>query len=102
MGKLYAIISGIVGSGFGIGKIWSLFGKVKLAKKLVKELKEAYGEFDDILPELLNLKASIEECKRNSFKDKAKMKECIEDAYDVVKETQEFIKEAKDVIAIFK
>ena len=102
MGKLYAIISGIVGSGFGIGKIWSLFGKVKLAKKLVKELKEAYGEFDDILPAVMNFKASAREVLADKKVTKEEAMNCVREGYKVAKEVEEFVKEAKDVIAIFK
>ena len=100
--KIISIITGIFTSGFGIGKIISIIKKFSKVKKIIKEMKEAYGEFDDIIPAVMNLKVCIEACKRNKFKDISQMKACLEDAYGVVKEVQEFIKETKDIIAIFK
>ena len=102
MSGILATIGGVFTSGFGLFKLIGIVKKFTKVKRLIKEAREAYGEFDDIMPAVMKLQASIEDVKRHKFKDKDKMQDCINDAYAVVKEVKEFVKEFKDIVAIFK
>ena len=101
MGFLSAI-SGVFTSWFGLKKLYDIIKKFSQAKKLVKEIEEAYDELDDIPAAY----AAFEMNARAALKDKKVTKEelerCIKEGYKLVKETKEFINEARDIVEIFR
>jgi hypothetical protein len=102
MGALLGKIGAVVTSGFGVVKLWDFAKAAMKAKKLVKELRDAYNEFDDILPKVKIVRENARQILKDEKITEAEALDFTREVYDLIKEIDDFIKEAEDVVAVFK
>lgn len=104
-------IGGIIGSGFGIGKIFTAFkalSKLKKLKRIVKEIAEAIKEGKDVIREAdetyYAFMAVVKKVQADGIDSISKEEyfKVINEGKDVFKEVKEFAKEAQDVIDVIK
>ena len=105
MEKIIATITALFAGGFGLKKLWAglkLLNKLKKAKGLIKEFKEARKEVMDIPPLAEELFKLCKRAKDEKLKEQATMEKIVEVGYKLGKEFDEARKESQDIVDIFK
>ena len=96
MSKIFGAITGIVTSGFGLGKLYSLVKKALKVRKLVGDAKDVMKESTDVYNEVMKAEVLYRKIMKDNKLTIDEAKEAVEQLHIVIEQAKEAYKEAMD------